>query len=250
MSVRILENFWDNFRNNEALIRRCFSHHFSRHPDCGGVDESFNNLIVCLHEMRVFEKFDLKRLLIAAGKEGLVDMDNVTEEALKNVGINVDKKWEQFIYKYIEKILNMQYNRTAKLIKRTAHGDTLADYGLPVESVTSWISTAEEATDYEEKYTKYSEEDRRGRVYAPSFSGRYIAGEEGFDNQLDATSVSDLKNRISSELHTDLDHTVFQLLTVEGLSEKEIAIKTETSQQNVNRILLKIKKITRKLCQA
>jgi len=248
MPVRILESFWENVKNNEKLIRRCFIHHFNRHPDPEGIESSYNNLLVKLDEHNVFGRFDLRKLMVAAGLSLALSNSVVTEEALTSAGVDVNKKWEQFIYKWIENIINEEYNRNGKRLKRFLHGDRLVDYGIPKEERTSWIHDAEEAAMYEERFLKYTE-DRRGRKYPPSFTNRYVAGEDEFDSPVDALEVGDLRGDILSRLSGKNDVSIFTLLT-QGLTEKEIAEELNFSQQYVGTIIRKIRKITEQLCVA
>ena len=246
MTTRIVENFWDKIKTNEPIIKRCFVHHFKRHPDPEGRDASYNNLLIRLNELKVFERFELRKLVIAAKAEGLIGDRTLTPELLKEIGINVEKKWEQFLYKWIENIVNYEYNRNGNRSRRFVNGETLTDYGTPKEDVTSWIEDREEAKTYEQKYAEYGEE-RRGRLFPPTFSNRYIAGEEGFDNQLEAFSASELRSQIIKRLTGKNDRAIFDLME-QGISEKEIGEKLDFSKQYVGSVIRKIRGITTQLC--
>lgn len=246
MSVRIIENFWSTYAQNKDVVTRCFMHHFNRHPDAEGIDGSFNNLLVKMHEMGVFERFNLRRLAEAAGKTELLSKEVITEADLKEAGINVQKKWEQFLYKWIEKIVNDQYNANGKRSRKFINNYNSMDYGVSVEERTPWIETEEEARAYEDKLAKDSG-DRRGRIFPPTFENRYVAGEENFDNQFEAQSASDLKNKIMSRLTGKNDHAVFTLM-LQDYSDKEIGEKLEVSQQYVSTITRKIRGTAKKLC--
>jgi hypothetical protein len=249
MSVRIVENFWDNFFNNEVLIRKCFFHHYNRHPDPENLDGSYNNLIIKLHEYNVFGRFDLKKLMVAAGLSvAFIQSDMEAEAELDGAGVNLSKKWEQFIYKWIEKIINEEYNKNGKRSKRFLHGEKLVDYGVPQEERTSWIQNSEEATMYEERFVKYTD-DRRGRKFPPSFSNRYVAGEEEFDSPLEALEATDTRKAILDRLKGKNDESVFNLLE-QGLTEKDIAGKLGFTQQYVGPIIRKIRGITKQICAA
>jgi len=246
MSIRILENFWDNYKINEELIRRCFFHHFNRHPDPEGENRSFNNLIVKMHEFNVFGRFDISKLVIAAGISVALSENETSEGALLKAGVDINKKWGQFIYKWVEKIINDEYNKNGKMLRKFVHGESLTDYGIPQEDNSSWINDAEEAATYEKKFSSYTE-NRQGRKFPPSFNGRYIAGEEEFDNQLDAVEATDMRDSIASKLSGKNDKVIFALLE-QGLTEKEISDKLNFSQQYVGTILRKIRSITSQLC--
>jgi hypothetical protein len=248
MSVRIVENFWDNVRNNEALIRRCFFHHFNRHPDPEGVDNSYNNLLVKMNELNVFGRFDLNKLMIAAGISVVLSDKENSEEALIQAGIDVNKKWEQFIYKWIEQIINAEYLKNGKRLRRFMHGDKLIDYGIPQADKTSWIHDPKEAAAYEKKFEKYGSE-RRGRKHYPTHNSRCVLSEGEFDNQEEVIEANELQVSIRSKLTKDLDIKVFDLMA-QGFSEIEIAEQLNFSQQYINNISRKIRSITMQLCAA
>lgn len=246
MSVRIVENFWSNVKKNESLIKRCFVHHYNRHPDPEGVESSYHNLLVRLNELGVFDRFELRKLVIASHAEGLIGDQELTPELLKSIGINVEKKWEQFIYKWIEKIVNEEYNKNGTYSRKFVKGEELHDYGIPRSDRKMWIEDRKEAEEYEAKFKAYNEEDRRGRKFPPTFSNRYRAGEEGFDNQLDAYSASELRNQIIGRCSNPKEILVFELLE-QGYAEKDIAEKLGCSCAGAGLMIRKIRDTVRRL---
>jgi len=246
MSVRIVENFWSNVKKNESLIKRCFVHHYKRHPDPEGVDSSYNNLLVRLNELGVFDRFELRKLVIASHAEGLIGDQELTPELLKSIGINVEKKWEQFMYKWIEKIVNEEYNKNGTYSRKFVRGEELHDYGIPRSEQSMWIEDRKEAEEYEAKFNAYNEEDRRGRKFPPTFSNRYIAGEEDFDNQLEAYSASELRSLILTKLTGKNDHAIFELLE-QGYAEKAIAEKLGCSRAYASATIREIRGIANQL---
>lgn len=246
MSVRIVENFWSQVKKNETVLRRCYVHHFNRHPDPDGLESGYNNLLVKFNEYGVFDRFELRKLVIAAHAEGLIGEQELTPELLTSIGINVQKKWEQFLYKWTEKVVNDEYNKNGKYMKRFLRGDTLIDSGIPQEDRSMWIEDRKEAQEYEEKFAAYDEEDRRGRKFPPTFSHRYIAGEEGFDDQSEALHASELRNQILTNLTGKVDRAVFELLE-QGYAEKEISEQLGFSRAYAGVIIRKIRDIVRLL---
>jgi DNA-directed RNA polymerase specialized sigma24 family protein len=199
-----------------------------------------------MHEHNVFGRFDISKLIIAAGISVVLSEKENSEEVLSKAGIDINKKWEQFIYKWVEKIVNDEYNKNGRLLRMFIPGNTHTDYGIPREDASSWITDAEEAIIYEKKFAEYTE-DRRGRKFPPTFSNRYIAGEEGFDNQLEALEATDMRDNILSKLSGKNDKAVFLFLE-QGLSEKEISEKLNFSQQYVGTIIHKIRNLVSQLC--
>jgi len=248
MSAHIVDNFWENIKENKDLITRCFRHHFKRHPDAEGWDGSFNNLMVRFYELKVFERFDLNRLLEAAGKEGALIDEDITIENLELMGIDVEKKWEQFIYKWIEKVISYQYTVNGKRTKMfISERKYSVDTGIPKEEKNSWIAT-ENAEEYEKKFAAYKENDRRGRKFAPTFENRFTPSGDEFDNPLEVLSANSLENSIREKLTGKRDIAVFNLLS-KGLPEKEIATELNVTQQYVNMIAKRIREVTRSLCE-
>jgi hypothetical protein len=236
MAVRIVENFWYTYQNNMDIIIRCFRYHFHRHPDPDGKDQSFNTLIVKLHELKVFERFDLNKLVEAAEKVGTInksELSSITEEELKKAGIDVDKKWEQFLFNWIKKILCNEYDKRGSYYKHFCRAESLEEYGTANELMNSWITDSEEAEAYEKKFETYKKDDRRGRKIPPSFTNRYVAGEEGFDNPFEATAADDLRNAMSKRL-SDIEMKILGLLE-QGYTERDIVTEIGYSQQYVNK---------------
>lgn len=246
MSIDIVDNFWDNVKNNEALIKRCFMHHFNRHPDPEGVELSYNNLVMKMHEYNVFGRFDLRKLVVASGIS--VALSDDPEKALEDAGVNVNKKWEQFIYKWIEKIINEEYNKNGKLSRTFIHNDTLIDYGIPEREKVSWITDPQEAEAYEAKFQSYTS-DRRGRKFAPTFRdhSRYSEGE--FDSPEDVAEASDLREYIMSKLTGRYLLDVF-LLMEKGYSRGPIAKEIGFSPEYVRRMMNKVREIVGRACLA
>jgi hypothetical protein len=248
MTVRIVPNFWKNVENNKDLILKCFKHHFKKHPDPDGEQASYNNLLVKMNEYGVFNRFDLERLVIAAGMEGVFSGIPLTESMVKSMGIDVEKKWEQFIFKWIEKILNEEYNRNGKISRTFRHGNKLFDYGIPRNNRTSWIDDPREAIAYEVKFNNYSKTDRRGRKFAPTFYERYIAGDEGFDDPCEAFSATELRKKILSRLNGTNDQAVFKLME-KDMTESAIAKELNLSTSYIGKVISKIRTVTSELCE-
>lgn len=92
--VRIVKgDFWTNFETYEDVIKRCFTYlYFKKFPseDPQGETESFDNLIVEMNRLSVFDRFDVKR-------------PNPANHT-------IDKSFEQFLFKWTEQILYREYH--------------------------------------------------------------------------------------------------------------------------------------------
>ena len=83
MAVRIVEDYWDNYSYHEDLIRRCFQHIYHKFTLSESPDEVFNILLTEFYRIAIFQKFD----------PSIHPKDKQ------------EKKFEQFIYVYINKVV-------------------------------------------------------------------------------------------------------------------------------------------------
>lgn len=267
MSVRIVKDFWANYEQNKPLIERCFNHLYNSFPHYGGKDESFNNVMVRLFEYGIFERFDTNKVAtillpgILMKKEGIskeeaelrtgeiVGSKTLTMEDLEAYGINADKKWEHLIYNWIKKVIYDEYRINGKYTRTHRHGEGLIDFGTPKDENCPWMTDDEEIAAYKANPANFKEEDRRGKLYPPSFSNRMQPSEGEFDNQLDAFEACELRDLIISKFDNDNIRKVFSLVEA-GFSEVEIAEQMGLSKSWVNIQTKKIKAITSRLCLA
>lgn len=146
MSVRIIKDFWNNVKSEEDLIKRCFFYILKKCPDPEGINNAYNNMILELFLHDVFNKFDNRKLmrsklikdLINKGTErkaAEVIIDSQMEdkeysvEDYETAGIDLRKKYEQFIFTWINKFLREQYDKNGKRYLRTqSYFDT--DYSM------------------------------------------------------------------------------------------------------------------------
>lgn len=264
MAIRIVGDFWTLVKSNDSLIKRCFTHLFSMFPDTNGYTYSFNNVLVRLYEMQIFEKFTHEKLIIGklsgmyrkAGHkkdEALMlakeemDREHYTIDNVRGKAIDVDKKWEQYIYTWIQKIINDEYCKNGNYMRKYRHNESMIDYGTPAEEKSYWIESEEEIISFKENNANFKD-DRRGKLFPPSFSNRVRPSEEEFDAALDTLEARDLQESICSRLE-DKEQRIFKLLTEEGMSAEEISVAIGCTPQNINRIIKKIRGVADRVCK-
>lgn len=216
--VHMDTSFWSNIKKHETLIKKCFFYLLKKYPNHDGVDEAFNTLLVQMHHMRVFQRFD---------------EDRATNE-------DKDKVFQQFIYQYIEKILGDTYRNRVKQRRRFTPLEHVEDitpstYGVLVNP-------------HETSFAKPEDFDDEGNVKKPVRTdyptindiGEYV-GHKGF-NVLDDLEANDLIVKIRKVLKGDVEKRVFHLREEYGLNAVDIATAMNYTPQNVSLILNKIKK--------
>lgn len=216
--VRIDNCFWSNIKKHETLIKKCFFYLFKKYPNHDGIDEAFNILLVQMHHMRVFQRFD--------------------EDRSQNE--DKDKAFQQFIYKYVEKILGDTYRSRVKQSKRFSPLEH-------VEEITP-VTYAILVNPNETSFAEPEDFDDEGNVKKPVRTdyptindiGEYV-GHKGF-NALDDLEAKDLIVKIRGILKGDVEKRIFRLREEYGLNVVDIATAMNYTPQNVSLILNKIKK--------
>jgi RNA polymerase sigma factor (sigma-70 family) len=210
-------NFWGNIKRHDTLIKKCFYYLFKKYPNHDGINEAFNILLVQLHHLNVFKRFDATRP--------------------KNQ--DLDKAFQQFIYKYVEKIMGDTYRSRINHSKRFAHSEHVEE----ITPVTYNIQVNPNDTSFakQEDFDKYGYVKKPIRRDYPSINdlGEYV-GEKGF-NALDELEATDLVEKVKSILKGNVEKRVFELREKYGLSVIDIADIIGCSSQNVSLILNKIK---------
>lgn len=243
------KDFWSIYFKNKTLIEKCFRYLYNKYPSANGVCDSFDNVTLGLFEHNVFERFSVARLVegkftkdfmqsgiekteakkLAKKKisENSITSENISESYLNTMGIDKEKKWQQFIYKWIEQILSKEYTKHGKHLRLFVNSSTMIDYGVPKVEQCFWGEEIKPAK-------KDKKEGRPARKAYPSFNNRLKPSEEGFDNQLDTLIASDIRNRIYYNLKKEQQRKVFLLAIDQGLPAKIIANKLHRSESAIN----------------
>jgi len=105
MTVRIANDFWDNYEEHEELLRKCFMHiYLKKFPVHEGSESAFNFLIAEFFRKKIFERFD-------ASRKGKFFQ---TQEEDKSI----QKKFEQYVYKWTESIMFGMYSNARNYSSR------------------------------------------------------------------------------------------------------------------------------------
>ena len=263
--VQISKDFWTNVHTHEDLIRRCFYSIFKRFPLREGRKSAYNLLLINMRKegsnygghvtVDVFHKYNEAEAVgynyQAMVKRGLTPKqidDRVTRRAAKR-GINVVKLFEQYIYKWVEKIMYTEWLRERNHITRTSYSSS---YDTPstaflerrrVEGYSSWQGTQNEmrghyGSTWIEKIDKKLE---THNIKAPTIQdrGMYVS-EYTLGVQDDNTAADNLKSRIKNLIKTDIERKVVQLC-LEDLNGKDIAKCLGITTQYVSLLRQKIR---------
>lgn len=126
------ETFNKMFRENQNEITRIFKHIFQKYPSPDGHADAFNTLFVALFELRIFQRWNVARVVYAEVKRRTGSQRKAdavyrrlssadTEEAEKvamEMGINLKSKRGQFLYKWIEHVMGDHYLKRGKVTRR------------------------------------------------------------------------------------------------------------------------------------
>lgn len=159
MSVRIVEDYWDNVSYHKELIEKCFHHLYAKYPNSEGVDDTFNTLLTELYRLSVFRKFD---------------PDQHSSDVL-------EKKFEQFLYVWIQKVLRDAFNkcRLRYIRYRSAENHQIEEISLKsyeeyknFKGISRWVEGESENKKKEEKPVKPTKDGRKRRAKkcAPSIA--------------------------------------------------------------------------------
>jgi RNA polymerase sigma factor (sigma-70 family) len=266
MTVRVVtpdpvkcQSFWKSIDANKTLIEKCFRFLLRKFPNVEGDQDAYDTLLQRLYELSVFDRFD-PRCLVAKSR-GIhktqvhtVDAEDCTKENLAKIGINVDKKYEQFIYKWIEHILQECYTKSKKqatryirLPEHVNHPPRTSKELREILSENQWAQSEDERKELEVHLCK-KETIEHLKVY-PTYqdTGNYVGHPS--EDALETVTATDLTDKIRAEMRNPRERQVLDL-TLEGLKGSEIAEAVGCSPQNVNILLNRIREKYTRYAQA
>ena len=247
MAVRIVSDFWTNYAAHKDLIDRCFHYLLShRFPNVEGEQDAYDSMLVKLYDLNVFLKFDVRRLVVQ--KMGMdkkctyqISEQDCSEEVLQGLGINVEKKFEQFVFKWVEHFLQEAYSQRAKHAARYIPSNDLAEVP-PSSSKDLWdrlnecrfVQSRDEADKLDVHLDKKTRIDNVKTYPTYEETGDYVGSKMG--DSLDTLVEEDLRGKIRTQLRGK-ERQVYDL-TLDGLQGTDIAEAIGCSTQNVH-ILMK-----------
>lgn len=195
-------NFWNTIQDNKETINKSFYYIYKNCPDKEGYINAFNNLIIKLYDLNVFNKFN------------------------KNKSTYNNKKFQQFLFMWIYKILHDNYKLNKNLQNKFKTNINIDSYinikELQIEHTDTKISTSK---------------DRRGKIYPPCYQN------VSYTNFLPDKHIEYIQNRnlILKHLKKDILKKIF-LFIEKGYSKKEITDSLNISYQYLSICINKIKK--------
>ena len=222
--VRILESHWENVSTHESLLRACFHYLLAKYPDPEGAVSAWDYVLLRLYEMSIFSRFD----------------------PTKHPAEIVDKKFQQFIYKWVEQILNNGYNSRMITAARNRHGfkmDRLSTESLATASPGS--SGVPDALDIS-RARSIAYKMRRGKTVTgvkramPTLrdAADYVA--EQPQNPLEKVIVEELWGKLMAVAETDIEKKTLFYRT-HGYKTADIAEILGQNRQTIDQTLKRLR---------
>jgi len=223
MAVKLVGEFWADVQAHEVIIRRCFHFLNRKYPDPEGEESSWAHLLIRLNELKILSK-------------------DRFDPTLGGVDKHEDKKWEQYLYKWIEHFLGEAFHNRGKYYKRFAiRGD--------IDTATSHIN-----------YQKPSREDRVLLFRPEESSSKYVKGDDyqvskkpcfatqdtfpSFhkqENPLEDVECEEILSGINAVLRNEREKEIIKYLH-EGKARAEVAQMVNRTPSSVSFVLKDIKK--------
>jgi hypothetical protein len=249
VAVRLVADFWQNCEEYKELINRCFLFILNKFPNPDGEQDAYDTLLMRLYELNVFGKFDPKKLVAKKMGVNKKDVSSISDEAcsserLSEIGIDIDKKFEQFIFNWIKHVLQESYTQRGKQASRFISSGDSFNY-LPMSSKDTWGYLKEspfaQTTEEINKLNKHLERKAQNdnvRFYPTTRDSTDYTGSK-WDGALEGVEANETHQTIRSQL-VGKERRVYDLL-LQGVPKKDIAEAMHCSKQNVFIILNKIK---------
>jgi DNA-directed RNA polymerase specialized sigma24 family protein len=251
MAVRIVSDFWSNYNENKDLITRCFKFLLNKYPNPDGEMDAYNSLLSDMFRLNVFAKFSRKRLVAQKLKidkksaDDAVQDSDITDEAMARMGINVEKKFEQYLFVWIEHCLQDRYDRRRKQGARFVTNCTIIE--CPPRSFSEvranfqespWAQGASEELALEKHIEKV---DRIGltRDY-PTYKDASAYVGSKIDSPLEDVLHNDLVSKFMVSMQPGKEKQVAELI-MKGYAQSEIADVIQCSSQYVGMLLKRVR---------
>lgn len=195
-------DFWTTFNKYKIPIIKSFKYIYKNCPDKEGIYNAFNNLLVSLYELNVFNKFDTNKSSFS------------------------EKKFEQFLFTWIYKILHESYSSSKKYSSR-----------FKLTTVDTIPSIEDPCLDKKLSSENINHEDRRGRIYPPHLQD--ILLNHSIYSQEENLNYKQTLQIILNTLKKPLEKKILLLLN-KGYSRKEISSILCVSQQYISSVIKNI----------
>jgi hypothetical protein len=265
MSIKIIGDFWDVMKDekNKKYFDRIFNRSIKRYPNPEGKEDSYNDLVLYFSTEHILDRFDPRKIIENHIKKDLIKKGKMNKDLAKkkahleaskiedpyqtisDMGLDIQKKWYQFIGMYIEKRLNETFKNNCKYHYRYCHSNNLIDY--EDSKRTSWMQTKEEVDKENEKTNKRIT--GRKKIYPTRYSSDYCLATHTSDPS-DICIANDIEDRIIEEISYDRSLCYVYLYVVcEGYNNVKTAELLDTTQVTVGKRISKIRAIAKKICK-
>lgn len=231
--VKIVQgDFWNNFHSYEDVITRSFLYLFNKKYnnapvyDATARDASFNNLVVELNRHRVFDRFDVSR----------IDIEKV------------DKKIQQYLFKWTEQILYKEYHDRRKRTVRFRRVSSFDSFHKDIYSKetremfvdeVSGVDTDHLADKEKSKALKAKAQTEKMYKKYPTIEDIPSVCSEKYESAIDRLEVEDAMRMIQGACQTELERKIVKL-KLAGESNKVIGIQLACSGAKIGTILSKL----------
>lgn len=281
MNIQITTNFWDNVKIHNDLIVRCYKYIMNRYPTNEGRDSVYGQVLIELERLQIFDRFDAFKLLSEEARRKLdaLRSKKASEYLVETFvnkefeSINVAKKFEQHMYKWIEHIVGEDYTKRTKNSRRFVRVeaiDTLNEKSYArmrrghYSSFKDGLDIYEDGINDKKKYERILEDRKEKRLNKhiikkekvgettnkrkarrlSTYGFPTISNSKEFQSQYGGNFeeyliAKDIKVKIYNSLISDTERKIFNL-KCDDLNIPEIAEIVGMSSQNVLNIINKI----------
>lgn len=242
MAVRIVRDFWTNFRTHEDMLHTAFLHWHGVFPNPEGQDAAWNDLLISFHALEVFKKWDTARLVFdkktlarLQKRKSPAEIKAMADKKIAKQNINVETKFRYFIFRWVQQALSNAYQKRERDRYRFVKWDRSEQCNrgnylrlMRHAGVTAWdedeINGAKKhgSSRYHKRQETLERKQQRAIRDAPSIDDlyEYIGHAEG--HPLDNLIAEETRQRMRECLPTSLERKVFDLKQ-EGYTGVDIA---------------------------
>lgn len=215
--IRIVDDFWANHKEYERLLKRCFYYIYSRFPDPDGTQNSYHDLLMQLMSMDVFHRFDASRHAPGA----------------------VDTKFEQFMFMWIQKVLEDAYRARGKRAARffPTNCEDIHKESLYIKNLCQELEPIQRK---KELVARKETGDARGLKFYPSYQDMDDYISDPNIDPIDSMGAEETISQIMWRLKNDTERKVLKMMLMH-CEVAEIATSTGFSKAYIHHIIKKIR---------
>lgn len=212
MAVRIVADYWQNYEHYKDVIKRCFYSLIQKFRIDDDYEAVFDTVLLELHRHKIFTRFDASKV--------------------DTTSCSVEKKFEQYLYMWINQALSNIYSNRGKQKRRFPLYGTMQDF-VPESEPRSDIPVNPKGTSDNVKYPWYAQ------IY-----GFYVSEKEEADSSV---FYKEMVRLVRARLSED-KRVIFDLI-LKDLSPRDVARMLGKSSELVYRTIREYRLVARKLLQ-